>query len=429
MKKQQFFTVRLEKVVSGGRCIADVTLADGQVKKAFIWGGLPGELVKFLVTKKRAGIYEGVVTEVLEASEHRVEPLDKETYLSTSPWQIYDYGYELELKSELIKQAFGQQQIEIDAPVMITDGRQYNYRNKMEFCLYWDHDTDRLSLANYRRGTKGKIPVVGSNLAMPIINQKAQQIVDILNQNQASGRDIKTLLIRANQAGQVAAQLYVKTEDFELDFDFSELDIKSFDIIYSSPKSPASVITERLASFGQANLDDQIMGRRFSYATEGFFQINLPVYELALQKIKQEIDENQPIIDLYSGVGTIGLTVSDQADLVEINQFAINEMTKNIAKLGLKSQAILSPAEKATDYIVKDKTLIVDPPRAGLHQKVVDKILEVKPEKVIYLSCNPITQARDLKLLLEKYKMTKIVGYNFFPRTPHIENLVILEKK
>ncbi len=131
---------------------------------------------------------------------------------------------------------------------------------------------------------------------------------------------------------------------------------------------------------------------------------------------------------IMKSVAHIGLTVSDQADLVEINQFAVNEMTKNIAKLGLKSQAILSPAEKATDYIVKNKTLIVDPPRAGLHQKVVDKILEVLPPKVIYLSCNPITQARDLKMLLAEYKITKVVGYNFFPRTPHIENLIILKR-
>ncbi len=429
MKKQQFFTARLEKIVNGGQCLATVELQDGQTKKAFIWGGLPGELVKFLVTKKRAGIYEGVVTQVLENSDKRIEPLDKQAYLSTSPWQIYDYDYELELKSELIKQAFAQQHVEIEVPKVVTDGQIFNYRNKMEFCFYWDHDTEKLSLANYRRGTKGKIAVNGSHLAMPIINQKANQIVNILNQNQVSGRDLKTLLIRANQSQQVAAQLYVKTESFKLNFDFTKLGIKSFDIIYSNPESPASIVTNKLASFGQPNLTDEIMNRQFSYATESFFQINLPVYEMALQEIKQEIGENQPIVDLYSGVGTIGLTVSDQADLVEINQFAVEEMTKNITKLGLKSQAILSPAEKAIDYIVKDKTLIVDPPRAGLHQKVIEKILKVCPQKVIYLSCNPITQARDVALLLEKYKIEKIIGYNFFPRTPHIENLLILKLK
>ncbi len=213
------------------------------------------------------------------------------------------------------------------------------------------------------------------------------------------------------------------------DFDFDGLGIKSLEIIYSNPKSPASVITKRLASFGASNLTDTILDRDFSYATESFFQINLPVYELALAEIKKHIPINQSIVDLYSGVGTIGLTVSDQVTLVEINESAVAEMTKNIAKLGLKSEAVLSPAEQAVEYIVKDKILVVDPPRAGLHHKVVTKILEVLPSKIIYLSCNPITQARDVKQLLVSYKITQVTGYNFFPHTPHIENLVILELK
>ena len=95
MAKTQLFEVKLGPVVGGGQTMADVILADGTVKKAVSWGGLPGEMVRFRVTKKRAGIIEGVVTEVLQSVPDRVAPRDELAYLATSPWQIYDWQCEL----------------------------------------------------------------------------------------------------------------------------------------------------------------------------------------------------------------------------------------------------------------------------------------------------------------------------------------------
>ncbi|MBQ9017390.1 23S rRNA (uracil(1939)-C(5))-methyltransferase RlmD, partial [Candidatus Saccharibacteria bacterium] len=90
---------------------------------------------------------------------------------------------------------------------------------------------------------------------------------------------------------------------------------------------------------------------------------------------------------------------------------------------------ILAKAEEVTDFIKADQTVIVDPPRAGLDDKLIEKLLETTPETIIYLSCNPATQARDLKLLLEKYHLELVKPFNFFPRTPHLENLVVLNRK
>ena len=91
-------------------------------------------------------------------------------------------------------------------------------------------------------------------------------------------------------------------------------------------------------------------------------------------------------------------------------------------------RAILAKSEEVTDYIQPDQTVILDPPRAGCDKKLIEKLLETQPESIIYLSCNPATQARDVKNLLEKYSPIDIKTFNFFPRTPHIENLVILKK-
>jgi 23S rRNA (uracil1939-C5)-methyltransferase len=89
----------------------------------------------------------------------------------------------------------------------------------------------------------------------------------------------------------------------------------------------------------------------------------------------------------------------------------------------------LAPSEKALDYITADATVIVDPPRAGLHTAVTERLLAVRPPRVVYLSCNPVTQARDVSLLLDAYKIAGQRGYNFFPRTPHIEHLIVLERR
>ena len=135
------------------------------------------------------------------------------------------------------------------------------------------------------------------------------------------------------------------------------------------------------------------------------------------------------ILDLYSGVGTIGLTIGgDNVTLVELNEHAVREMRQNITTLGKNATAVLAASEQALDHITSDKIIILDPPRAGLHADVVAKLLETTPPRIIYLSCNPVTQARDVALLLEKYTITHLKGYNFFPRTPHIENLIVLDK-
>ena len=217
------------------------------------------------------------------------------------------------------------------------------------------------------------------------------------------------------------------------------------EVIYSDPRSPASRITARLAKFGETTLTGTILGTPFRYACEGFFQVNIPVYEQALRDMQEWVSypkcttlanndtggENLPVIDLYAGVGTIGLTIGgDNATLIEINESAVAEMQRNITALGrTNARAILAPSEKALDFITPNHVVIVDPPRAGLHADVIAKLLETAPPRIIYLSCNPVTQARDTALLTEKYNIRAHRGYNFFPRTPHVEHLVVLDRK
>ena len=417
--------VRLEKIVGGGQAMA--TLHDG--RKLFCWGGLPGELVKAQITKSKSKLAEGLVVEVLEPSKERVEPVDKESYVSTSPWQIMDFNAEIKYKKQLIKDAFELHKIVLKNDIeLYSDDNQFNYRNKMEFSWYWNKETDQLDLAFFKRGSKGKIPVEDSAIAKNIINIKAVQIRNLLRQKSVSGFMLKTLLIRCDNDNSVVAQLYVKDLDFPKfsDSEIKSLDLQGFEIIFSNPQSPASVITKKLQTLGNNKLTDRMLGANFSYTADSFFQINLPVYEQALKDMREFVNIKKPTVDLYSGVGTIGLTIGgEDVTLVEINESAVNEMKKNIKSKNAK--AVLSSTEKVLSYIKKGTNIIVDPPRAGLHSDVIDKILKELPSRIIYLSCNPATQARDFSLLSQNYKIIFHKGYNFFPKTPHIENLIVLE--
>ena len=406
MKKPVIYKdIKFTKIIGGGRALGE--LENG--KKVLAWGVLPGEIADIKQIKNKSGFIEGVATNIKQSCSERVNPQDEDSYLSTSPWQILDFASEQHYKAALIEEAFEMHNIVLPNPIEVfTDNNEYGYRNKIEFSWWWDTDLNQLDLAFFRRSTKGKIPVTKTSLAPNAINQKA----------------IKTLLIRCSRHGQTAAQLYVKTEDFpkfsEDEFKKSELD--SLEIIYSNPKSPASIITKRLQKWGIKALQDEILNTRFNYATEGFFQINLPVYEQALLDMKSWINHDINVVDLYSGVGSIGLTIGgNNVTLVEINENAVREMQKNIKILGKNAKAILAPSEKALEHI------IVDPPRAGLHKDVIDKLISEKPKRIIYLSCNPVTQARDIAKLSEKYGIKAHRGYNFFPKTPHIEHLAILD--
>jgi 23S rRNA (uracil1939-C5)-methyltransferase len=434
MKKKilPIVNVKLDKIVGGGQTLG--TLEGG--RKIFVWGGLPGETVEVQMTKKKAKLAEGIAVEITQPSSERVNPRDEDSYLSTSPWQIMDFNAEQNYKSALIEEAFELHDIVLPDKIEVyTDGKQYEYRNKIEFSWYWNKETERLDLSFFRRGTHGKIPVEGTSLAHPEINRAAIAMRDLLRKKtDIRAFMLKTLLVRCDQNDNIAMQLYVKEKDF-IQFTEAEIEtlrISGFELIFSNPKSPASVITERLQSCGITNLSDTILSIPFTYAVEGFFQINIPIYEQALNDMKKWVIAKKPTVDLYSGVGTIGLTIGGtNVTLVEINEHAVVEMKRNIKALDREKavKAILAPSETVLDNITTDSIIIVDPPRAGLHEDVIAKLLETTPERIIYLSCNPVTQARDVARLAEKYGIKYHRGYNFFPRTPHIEHLVILDLK
>jgi 23S rRNA (uracil1939-C5)-methyltransferase len=408
--------VKIDKLVHGGQGMG--ILADG--RKVFAWNALPGETVLVRLVKKRRDYAEGIAEEVLESSAERIEPRD-EAYLSTSPWQIMTFEAENSYKQQILEEAFDREDVKLPKVTFKAPKSEWHYRNKMEYSFWADEDG--LHLALFHRASHGKRIISGSSIARPEIDEIANKVCSVLNQNGIRGSQLKTVIVRCNQNGEIVAALFVKDQDFP---DLTELDglAKGLVVYYSNPKSPASIISKQLHKYGDITLTDTIAGKPITYDVNSFFQVNLLIFSEALAGITKVVAKQKNIIDMYAGVGTIGLSVG-ATTLVDIDEHNIAMAKQNAANQ--KVTVLRTSTENALDHITPGCALIVDPPRAGLHKSVVDRILEVKPKTIAYLSCNPSTQARDLAALKGIYKIKSLTGYNFFPRTPHIESLAVLE--
>ena len=410
----------IDKMVAGGQALA----TDAAGKKVFVWNALPGETVRARLIKRKRSYDEAIAEDIVTASPERIEPIEA-NYLATSPWQMMTYAAENNYKKQLVVDIFGQHQV-ATPPVgeVVAAQEQWHYRNKMEYS-FWGDD-DGLHLALYQRGTHGKQIVAGSALALPAIDAAAQQVCAQLGQLGVRAGDLKTLVVRCSQAGQVSVALFVKTKTFpELPLGSA---LQGCRVYYSNPKSPASVMTELLHEQGIVQLHDSLLGASFTYDVDSFFQVNLPIFERALQQIRQHM-ATPTLIDMYAGVGSIGLSVAQESvSLIELDVATAQMAGVNAAASSLQTEVIETSSEAALDYITAATPLVVDPPRAGLHPKLIARIQDERPPRIAYLSCNPATQARDLALLAEHYDVEFLEIYNFFPRTPHIETLAILSR-
>ncbi len=409
-------------------------------KKYLVWNALPGEQIEAEIIKKRRGQRHCIAKTIISPSPFRIEPKELDHYIACSPWQIMSFDYENQMKVETFNNLIKSKCEGLIQPceTIYHDQQIFGYRNKLEFSIYAFAD-ERLSLAFHTRATKrGKIPIQACELAMPCLNDTAVRILELLNHNKIHARNLKTIIVRSNTAGQTIAAVFVKDElIFEkLIVSLNELlnkDLIGIVIYWSNPKSPASTPDKILTSVGKLELEENISGIRLSYGINSFFQSNIKIFETALKHIDINLEPGSEVVDLFSGVGTISCVLNSKTShcfQIESNPESTNFARQNIQQNNLRNFEVMNiPSEKAEFNLGEESTLILDPPRSGLHPDLIEKILRFKPKKMIYLSCNPETQISDIMSLAEKYKCTDSSIYNFFPRTPHIETLCILERK
>ncbi|MCM2266144.1 MAG: hypothetical protein NDI60_00060 [Elusimicrobiales bacterium] len=421
-------TLEFKKIVGEGKA-----LGRSEGKVVFCYGVLPEETARVRTTFEKKNFAEAELLEIIKPSPRRVAPKE-DHYLSCSPWQVMDYPFQCETKKELIEDLLYQTTKEtIRLDKFYGAQKTFGYRTKIEYSF--TGEPGALSFAFHKRGNfreKYLLPE-GCALISPEANAAAGKILKILNSLNLSTADLKTLVIReAKNPGSRVAALFMKRRDIELP-DMQVEGVDGFLAIYSNPISSVSQVDEILKTWGREFVTEEILGDKFYYGFDCFFQNNMELLAEALKEIRAASFKCGKLVDLYSGVGVIGLHLRDLAGkvlAVEASESSSKYAALNAKDLGAKNfEMVCSLSEKMKDDLFEGTDILVlDPPRAGLHTKVIKRIMEILPKRVIYLSCNPITQGRDAAFFLEKYKIIRAAGFDFYPNTPHSETLLVFER-
>lgn len=416
-------TVKFEKIVGGGKALGYV-----EGKPWFAAGPLPGETARVEVIKDKPRFVEAAVEEISEPAPQRTGEAEMH-YLSCSPWQNVDYDYQLQLKQAILKDAFGRPELSVPVLGMVGAPHQLGYRNKLEFSV--KPAGAKLQLAFHARGSYEDLLEVaeGCVLGSDAMNLAARSLVRQAHTLKLGGY-IETLTVRQSlSTGQVLGHIALHQVPKR---DFSDLVTKELAGVVVSRLRGRST-HERLWDSGMTELSETVGGVTLTYPYDGFFQTNVVMFEPILAEILAQVRVGESLMDLYGGVGTIGLAAASHCDEVigvELNPSSVAAADANALSAGIKNYRSIGVAAAALDPKLLDGvgTVVVDPPRAGLEPGLVRALLAAAPARIIYLSCNPVTQARDAALLSAGYSTTGVTGYDMYPGTLHLESLMVFER-
>lgn len=464
--KKNFLLENLEVIdtSSEGKAIAR---HDGLV--VFVEGAVPGDVVDVMVHRKKNSFAEGRMHALKKPSEKRVNPVCSHFGVCGGcKWQHFDYSAQLQFKQKHVQDAL-ERLAKIEFPAVqpiLGNATPYFYRNKLEFSFSnkkWltleqinDKETDynRNAVGFHIPGFFDKVLDIDyCHLQNDLSNQIRNAVRSYALQNNISFYDIRnksgclrTLMIRTTSTGETMALLGVYEYDESSLFPLLEHLKQQFPQITSLLYTHSHKANDTFNDLdikvysGKDHITESMEGLQFKISPKSFYQTNsLQAYEL--YKITRQLaglTGNELVYDLYTGTGTIANFVARQARQVvgiEYVEDAIVDARKNAELNGLTNTLFYAGDMKdvLNDAFIqqhgKPDVIITDPPRAGMHEEVIKVILNAGPGKIVYVSCNPSTQARDLSLLDKDYKVTHVQPVDMFPQTAHVENVVLLERR
>lgn len=393
--------IKIEKIIYPGK-----SLGLSGNKTILTNEGLPGETVEVKPFKEKKNYIEAKTVKIVAPSPHRTMPRCSH-YQACSPYQYINYKTQVAIKELQLKEIFPNTPI-----IAIASPQIWGYRNKIKLTVRWENR--KAGLAYHVSQSRDKfIQIDSCCLVSENVNKLLASFIEIVNKEHLDF--IKEIEVRESYSTK------------ELMF-----------AIQSSEKSENNLYA-LFSKFNVRNtyIEETVLEKTFRIGPESFFQINAPMLEIALKEMQKyiQLDKKEIIADLYCGIGTFGIALSQFAKEV----IGIESNPSNISFL--KSNLKLNKIENFKLYegscerlfpsilISNIGTLILDPPRKGLDNMLCQNILLSSIKKIIYLSCNPVTLSRDLKILNRSYIIKTIFLLDFFPHTPHIETLTILEKK
>lgn len=447
-----------------GKSIARV---DNQV--VFVTKALPGDVVDLKITRKKKSYMEGLPLRFHRYSDKRVEPFCKHFDLCGGcKWQDLPYAEQLKHKRQQVTDNL-ERIAKVDLPpvreILPSPDTRY-YRNKMEFTfsnIRWlrkeemdlpDENKELRGLGLHIPGRWDKIvDIEHCYLQKEPSNRIRLAVKNFAISNGYSFFDLKkhegllrNLIIRTSSTDEVMVILVFAFDDPSaresiLDYlkeRFPELTSLFYMI---NPKANDSIFDlDPVLYHGRAFIYEAMEGLKFKVGPKSFYQTNSrQAYELyKLVKQYTDLRGNERVYDLYTGTGTIANFLAPHCKHVvgiESVKEAIEDARQN-AELNRLNNTTFIPGdmkellnEDLLDQYGYPQVLVTDPPRAGMHKDVVSNILHAEPARIVYVSCNPATQARDIHLLDEKYRVMDVQPVDMFPHTYHVENVVLLEKR
>lgn len=441
--------------IERGKCVDLSFEGKGVVKliygTVFVDGLFPGEEAEIKVLYKRADSYFGKVNRLITKSPHRIQPrCGVCTACGGCQFQQLDYEAQLEYKTKKVKEAF-KRMANMDIEVLPCIGMDdpYNYRNKVQVPLGRDPHGHLVS-GFYRSGTHKIIPIeechIEDKRASKILNAiktlMKQFKYDPYNEDTGYGLFRHVLIRTSYHYDEIMVTIVTTVDEFKGRNNFVKALIEKCPeikvIVQNINKRDTNVILgdkERVL-YGKGTIKDSILGVDFLISSKSFFQVNpIQVEKLYSKAIEfADIKNTDEVFDAYCGIGTISLIASKKAKSVlgvEIVKEAIKDAKIN-AKLNNISNCsfICDDASKCIESLHNENktfdVVLVDPPRKGLDEKFINTLLKVKPNRLVYVSCNPETLARDIKMLSSKYDIIKVQPVDMFPQTFHIETVVSL---
>ena len=451
------------------KAIAHKGMALGKTSEGMVVltkNAVPGDHVEVRLHKKRKGVWLGLFTKIISPSPHRVAPLCQHfSVCGGCSWQDLKYEEQLHQKETIVRDAI-QRIAKIDASVIepIVGAKDtFYYRNKLEytFSTYkWKIEKDedisspQNALGFHRPESFFKIvDIEKCHLQIDISNQIRNTIKQLAAAEDLSFYDIKNhtgllrnLIIRTNSSGDVMLSLIIgsNTEEKVINL-LSQIqekfsNIKSIFVGFNQKRNDSLFEVNFKNIYGENYLIETLNHVKFYISPKSFFQTNTKQAELLYSLVEDfaQLKGTETIYDLYCGVGSIGIYLAKNAKTiigVEEIEDAILDARKNASLNQLENthfytgDAKLIVNESLFEKHGEADLIIVDPPRAGLHEDLIKTLLNIAAKKIIYVSCNPATQARDLLLLCEKYDVTRTKPVDMFPHTNHVECIAALELK
>ncbi len=433
-------------------------------------GGVPGDNVDLLVTSKKKNFYLGKVTKYNSLSKKRVIPFCN--HFGTCggcKWQNLNYTNQCYYKEKNVENTLGRIG-KIDTSgikSIIPSDSQKHYRNKLEFTFTnskWltaeeienSEKIDRRGVGFHLSGRYDRVLDVDTcYLQADISNKIRNELKNFMIKNDLTAYDqklkqgfLRNVIIRTAESGQLMVIVQfgednknnIKKTLAHLHQEIPSITSLQYVV---NPKLNDSYQDLEIKLFsGKPYIEEKIDHVTFRIGSKSFFQTNTKQTVKLYNVIKEfaQVKEDEVVFDLYSGIGSIGLFLANQAKEVlgfeyiseAVEDAEVNAQINSIENArffagDIKDMILQEKLSSLISENCKPDVVITDPPRAGMHKNVINSLLDLKPSRIVYVSCNPATQARDIELLSPAYKVTQIQPVDMFPHTHHVENVVLLE--